>query len=271
MPDERGDCGHALELMADEIARGVDVEAIHCLADGAARLQSRPAPSRRRSALGGPVTVGVLRDSAFSFYYPENLSSLEAQGARLVPISPLRDTELPAIDALYAGGGYPEEHAAELTANRRFRAALAARIAAGLPVWAECGGLMYLASAIVNRGERYPMVGALPIEIVQTERPQGHGYVEARVDTENPFLDVGAQLRGHEFHYSRPLGDGAPIRTALALSTGVGIRHRRDGIVAGRVFASYLHLFAPGTPEWAPGFVRVAREARDQGHRQNPS
>jgi cobyrinic acid a,c-diamide synthase len=289
MPDEREDRELALNAIGDAIDSSVDVEAIHCLAEQAPRIPSQVVVrsqillTGRQPRVGGgelclpelvaggfgdpsrvPITtIGILRDKAFAFYYPENLAALEAQGAKLVPISPLRDTELPKIDALYAGGGYPEEHAAGLAANAQFRAALAARIAEGLPVWAECGGLMYLATALVCKGERYPMVGALPIEIEQTGHHQAHGYVEACVDTENPFLPCGTQLRGHEFHFSRLVSDSAPIKTALALGSGVGIGNGRDGIVVGRVFASYLHLFAPGAPTWAPAFVRVARKAQE--------
>ena len=262
MPDEREDRERALDAIGDAIASSVDVEAVQRLAEAAPRLQSRgPVPSQPVSQ--APVTIGFLKDSAFSFYYPENLAALEAQGAKVVPISPLRDAELPEIDALYAGGGYPEEHAAELAANTRFRTALAARIAEGLPVWAECGGLMYLTSTLVSKGERYPMVGALPIIIEQTGRPQAHGYVEACVDVENPFLPCGTQLRGHEFHYSRLMSESAHVKTVLSLRSGVGIGDGRDGIVIGRIFASYLHLFAPGAPLWAPAFVRVAREAQE--------
>ena len=261
MPGEREDRESALDAVADAVERGVDLDAIKFLADEAPSLAwpgearvGEPRPAR-------PIKVGILKDHAFSFYYPENLAALEVQGATLVPLSPLRDRELPAIDALYAGGGYPEAHAAALAANTGFRTALAARIANGLPVWAECGGLMYLATALRCGGQRHEMVGALPIEIEQTGRPQGHGYVEACVDGENPFLALGTRLRGHEFHYSRLYGN-APVTTALALDSGVGVGNRRDGIVAGHVFASYLHLFAPGAPDWAPAFVRVARETR---------
>jgi cobyrinic acid a,c-diamide synthase len=262
MPAEREDRERVLEAMANAIELGVDVESLRFLAEEAPRLPLPVTVRGKRPPAEPPVQIGILKDDAFSFYYPENLAALEAHGAQLVPISPLLDAELPAIDALYAGGGYPEEHAAQLTANTQFRTVLAARIAAGLPVWAECGGLMYLASAIRCRGERYPMIGALPVEIEQTERPQGHGYVEACVDGDNPFFPRGAQLRGHEFHYSRLLDDSAPLPTALALQSGVGVGGGRDGIVVGRVFASYLHVFAPGAPDWAPAFVRVAREAR---------
>jgi cobyrinic acid a,c-diamide synthase len=265
MPNEREDRERALDLMGDAVELGVDVEAIHCLAEEAPYLVSQAGIGSRMASAKDQVRIGILRDDAFSFYYPENLAALVAHGAQLVPISPLRDAELPAVNALYAGGGYPEEHAAELSGNTRFRQALAARIAEGLPVWAECGGLMYLASALVNQGERYPMVGALPIEIEQTRRPQAHGYVEARVDGQNPFLSSGTQLRGHEFHFSRVTSEAGSVKTVLSLQTGVGIGGGRDGLVVGNVFASYLHLFAPGAPEWAPALVRAAREARALG------
>jgi cobyrinic acid a,c-diamide synthase len=248
--------------MAEAIERSVDIDSIRFLANEAPRLPMPEAEPTQAPPAQPRVRIGILKDAAFAFYYPENLAALAAHGAELVPISPLRDSELPAIDALYAGGGYPEEHAAELAANTRLRERLATRIAGGLPVWAECGGLMYLAAALRRDGARFPMVGALPFEIEQTRRPQGHGYVEASVDGENPFFACGTRLRGHEFHYSRLLGDGTAVKTALALAPGVGIGNGRDGIVAGRVFASYLHLFAPGAPAWAPAFVAAARAAR---------
>ena len=270
MPDEREDRECALDFIGDAVEHGVDVEAIHCLADEAPHLVSQTRTASQMPCTKEQVRIGILRDDAFSFYYPENLAALEAQGAKLVPISPLRETELPAIDALYAGGGYPEEHGAELSGNNRFRDTLAARIAQGLPVWAECGGLMYLASVIVSKGQSYPMVGVLPIEIEQTGRPQAHGYVEACVDRDNPFLMRGTKLRGHEFHYSRVTSTSGSIETALSLQTGIGIGGGRDGIVMGSVFASYLHLFAPGAPEWAPALVRAAREAQALGALAQP-
>lgn len=262
LPCERPDRDHVLETLADTVERHLDVESIRFLADEAPRLALPAAPAGETRPAGSPVTIGLLRDEAFSFYYPENLAALEAAGADLVELSPLHDTGVPAIDALYAGGGYPEEHAARLAKNATFRAALASRIAGGLPVWAECGGLMYLASALRRGGERHAMVGALPVEIEVLDRPAGHGYVEARVDGPNPFFALGTRLRGHEFHYSRLFDASASLPTALGLESGTGLGGGRDGLVLGRVFASYVHLFAPGTPEWAPALVRVARQAR---------
>jgi len=169
---------------------------------------------------------------------------------------------VPAIDALYAGGGYPEEFAQLLSDNVLFRSALAERIRQGLPVWAECGGLMYLSKAIERASSHWPMVGALPFAVEHTKRPQAHGYVEAVVDTANPFLALGTRLRGHEFHYSHFKPSSTPMNTALALERGVGLVAGRDGVLVNRVFASYMHLFAPGVPDWAKSFVRVAREAQ---------
>ncbi len=247
----------ALQAIAAAVGKYVDVEAVCAIAAQAEGMPASVAPEPPRS-IERPVRIGVLRDAAFSFYYPENLESLEAAGAELVPISPLADDDLPAIDGLYAGGGFPEEYAAELAANRRLRLALAAAIGAGLPVWAECGGLMYLSRGLVRDGREHAMVGALPIVVEHTSRPQGHGYVAATIDGPNPFFDVGTRLLGHEFHYSR-LSGPAGVETVLNVERGVGLGHGRDGVRVGNVVATYTHLHALGTPEWAPGLVRAAR------------
>ncbi len=244
-----------LDSLAEVVAKYVDLELACAVASRASSMPAAlvPEPSRE----GRRVRIGVLRDAAFSFYYPENLEALEAAGAKLVFISPLADRELPPIDALYAGGGFPEEYAAALSANEALRAALASAIAAGLPAWAECGGLMYLSRALVRDGREHPMVGALPVVVEHTPRPQGHGYMAATVDRANPFFPVGTRLLGHEFHYSRIVGafGGA---TALAVERGAGLGGGRDGIVAGNVVATYMHLHALGTPGWADALVQAA-------------
>jgi cobyrinic acid a,c-diamide synthase len=204
------------------------------------------------------VRVGLLRDRAFTFYYPENLEALEQAGAELVDISPLDDEDLPNIDGLYAGGGFPEIYAEPLSANQALRQRLADRIADGLPVWAECGGLMYLARTLWQGGVAWPMVGALDVDVEQTTRPQGHGYVQATVAEDNPFLARGARLCGHEFHYSRLRAGSKSLPTVLELERGVGVGSGRDGLRAGNVMASYTHLHALGEPDWAPAVVQAA-------------
>ncbi|MBN1652275.1 MAG: hydrogenobyrinic acid a,c-diamide synthase (glutamine-hydrolyzing) [Deltaproteobacteria bacterium] len=251
-PDTKG----AVEKAAEEMNRYVDVSEI-------ARVASQaPAVSVTRTTEHKPaarVRIGVLRDRAFSFYYPENLSALETAGAELVSISPITDAELPDIDGLYAGGGFPEVYADQLSANRTFRVDLKKRIDQGLPVWAECGGLMYLSRSITVQGTLYPMVGVLPVSVEQIARPQGHGYVQATVDADNPFYNEGHELRGHEFHYSRIREEAGSVPTVLILKRGIGLGHNRDGLLVKNTLASYIHIHALGEPDWATAVVRVAK------------
>ena len=209
-----------------------------------------PSPKRAR--------IGILRDAAFSFYYPENLTAIEDAGGELIPISPLTDNELPSVDGVVIGGGFPEVYYQQLSENLSFRADLRRRIDDGLPVWAECGGLMYLSETLIVNGESHEMVGALPITVEQTQKPQGHGYVSSWVDEDNPYLDKGTLLRGHEFHYSHIVNIRKPLKTVLSVERGVGIGDGRDGILNKNVFASYTHIHAHGATRWADGVVSAA-------------
>ncbi len=254
---EHPDTTEALSAVASAVEQHVDVSAIVDLARRAESLDVEQS-AEKETHKETRVSIGVLKDQAFSFYYPENLASLEAEGAKLVFISPLEDQELPDIDALYAGGGFPEVHAAKLSQNRPLRELLAKRIGEGLPVWAECGGLIYLSSMLFQNGDTYPMVGALPVAVELTSRPQGHGYVKARVDKENPFLEDGTEFNGHEFHYTRLKENVESISTVLQLKRGVGIGQGRDGIQVGSAIATYTHLHALGAPKWASGLVSAS-------------
>ncbi len=268
---EHPDTKEVLAKLGKVVEEQVDVAAVLDVAHTAPPLQTEameeaPAPEPR-----GRVTIGVLKDRAFSFYYPENLEALEASGAHLVFLSPLSDSTLPHMDALYAGGGFPEVHVAELSSNRTFRRALAERISQGMPVWAECGGLAYLGQSIEQEGRSFAMVGALPVTVTQAARPQGHGYVTARVDADNPFLAKGTELKGHEFHYTQITTQPEDLTTVLSMERGVGVGGQRDGILVGRVVATYTHLHAAGTPQWAPALVRAAWDAMDQTERGEPA
>jgi cobyrinic acid a,c-diamide synthase len=207
------------------------------------------------------LRIGYLRDSAFTFYYPENLEELERAGAELVSISALHATALPAgLHALYIGGGFPETHAPALSANTSFLASLRQACVAGLPVYAECGGLMLLARSLAWQGVRYPMANVFPIDVDAFSAPQGHGYSELRVDTANPFFPHGAVLRGHEFHYSRIVSDPGAVTSACAVVRGTGCFPGRDGLVSQNVMAAYTHLHATATPPWASGILTAARQ-----------
>ncbi len=247
-----------IERAADLAAGHIDLDALLQIARRAGSV-SFPEPAAA-PARTGAVRIGLLRDDAFSFYYPENLEALVEAGARLIEISPLRDGRLPDVDGLYIGGGFPEVYAGALEANASLRAEVRQAALSGLPIYAECGGLMYLARELRTPDATHAMCGVFDVAVEQTARPQGHGYVEARVDSPNPFFAVGARLRGHEFHYSR-VAEGVQA-SALQIERGVGLGNGRDGLVTHRVWASYLHLHALGTPEWAGAFVAAAVAAR---------
>ena len=245
----------AIARAASAVAEYVDLEAIEDLAAQAPGVElevSDVPPGRAR------VTIGYFSDPAFSFYYPENLEALEAAGARLVAVSPSDDSALPELDGLYIGGGFPEVHAARLADNRGFAQSVRSRVETGLPVYAECGGLMYLARELRVGDAVHPMAGILDLTIEQTSRPQGHGYETVVIDRENPFYPIGTELKGHEFHYSRIVSGGDLERSVAAVTRGSGTGNGRDGIVAGRVWASYLHVHASATPNWATGFLASA-------------
>ncbi|MBI4654567.1 MAG: cobyrinate a,c-diamide synthase [Nitrospirae bacterium] len=158
------------------------------------------------------LKIGVIRDSAFQFYYPENIEELKKRGARIIEINALRDKKLSELDALYIGGGFPETHAKELAQNKSFRKSLHNAIESGLPVYAECGGLMYLGESLILHNKTYPMVGAFPLIFGVEKKPRAHGYTILEVAKKNPYFSKNLVLKGHEFHYSRVLKmDKTPI------------------------------------------------------------
>lgn len=205
------------------------------------------------------IAIGVIRDRAFTFYYPENLEALSDAGAELVFIDALRDIHLPNVDALYIGGGFPEVFMEQLSANRSLRLDIRAAAEAGLPVYAECGGLMYLARRIVWGDRSAEMVGALPCDVEMTDQPQGHGYVIAQIVDDNPFLPVGGLIRGHEFHHSQIVNWPGDLPAVYRLVRGNGLGGGRDGLAYRNILASYTHLHAAGSPGWAEGLVSRAR------------
>jgi len=231
-----------------------------------AARRAEPAPAAEPMASppsvqpASPLRIGVVRDSAFTFYYPENLEGLERGGARLVFLSPLSDGRFPQdLDALYLGGGFPETHGPSLAAACGWMEGLRLSVREGLPVYAECGGLMLLSRTLRWEGRTYPMAGVLPVDVEVLPDPQGHGYADLEVDLPNPFFEVGTRLRGHEFHYSR-IAPPAGVATAAAVRRGTGAIGGRDGLVEGSVWAAYTHVHALGCPEWTISLLRAASD-----------
>jgi cobyrinic acid a,c-diamide synthase len=210
--------------------------------------------------------IGIMRDSAFQFYYPENLEALESAGAELVFTSPLNEADLPPVDGLYIGGGFPETHARQLAQNQSYARRLKALAEEGLPIYAECGGLMYLGRELVLAEGQFPMTGVLPVTFGFSKKPQGHGYTIVRVERDNPYFTAGTHLRGHEFHYSTVEKlDAAEQDLVFVMQRGNGIDRGRDGLRHKNVLATFTHIHALGTPQWAPALVDQARRFRDKG------
>ncbi len=214
----------------------------------------------QRFAIGNVIPkIGVIRDSAFQFYYPENIEALEAAGAELVFTSPLAEKIPPVMDALYIGGGFPETHAKVLSENVSYRKHLKKLAQNGFPIYAECGGLMYLGDSLVMAEKTYPMAGIFPLVFELHKRPQGHGYTINTVVGSNPFFDVGTEIKGHEFHYSRATQyQGDLDCLVFEVKRGAGLMDGKDGICFKNAFATYTHIHALGTPSWAKAMVDAA-------------
>lgn len=223
-----------------------------------------PLPGPKSSPGKAQVTIGVLRDAAFQFYYEDNLEALVKAGANLVMIDALHAPALPdGLDGLYIGGGFPETSAQQLADNESFRHSVRTQIDAGLPVYAECGGLIFLGRSIILEGREYPLAGVFPVTFGIGAKPQAHGYSTFVVEQENPFYPVGTRIKGHEFRYSLVKDwEGNTHDLALRMERGTGFVEGRDGLMNNNTLALYTHVMAAGTPQWVTGFITAARRFR---------
>jgi len=258
-PEETPDAQRWVFQVAEQVGPYLDVDRIMEAAYSAGGFQAPVAKPDTGYRVAHEVRIGVIKDSAFPFYYAENLEALERAGARLVWIRAVDDPELPEVDALYIGGGFPETHGNVLSGNIRFRESLKAAVGKGLPVYAECGGAIYLGRRLYYQGGVHEMVGVVPLDFEFCPRPQGHGYTRWRIDQENPFYRVGTEVRGHEFHYTRVRGfDPEQAETVAQVLRGEGFGAAREGVRVNNVVAFYGHVHALGSPEWTQGLVRAA-------------
>ncbi|MGB9912248.1 MAG: cobyrinate a,c-diamide synthase, partial [Candidatus Kapaibacteriota bacterium] len=257
----------AIETARQLIEEYVDVEKIIEIANQANEIFVSQLP-QTKIVQTKSLRIGYFWDKAFCFYYRENLEALEQLGAELVPISPIDNSTVPDVDGIYIGGGFPETNAQALSNNKEFLNNFRMKVQNGMPVFAECGGLMFLAQEIDNDGN-FQMSGVLPIKISMSKKPIGHGYFEGIVDEVNPFFDVGTYLRGHEFHYSFISEILGEIKTTIKVTRGTGCWTNRDGIVLGNVFASYVHFHTIGCPNWARNFVELCSRNKNKSIHRN--
>ena len=214
------------------------------------------------------LTIGIAKDEAFHFYYEDDLEKLRSRGVRLVPFSPIHD-RLPAdLDGVLIGGGFPERHAAALSQNQTCREDLAKRISDGLPVRAECGGLMYLSQSIKTDNVVWPMVGALSGAVTMQASPQGRGYMKLKFNLEHPYANTSSNtLPAHEFHHSKITFDTAPA-CVYQVERGHGIDGRHDGACIHNVVASYAHFRHTEATPWIDWFLDSIQRAKQAPHKK---
>jgi cobyrinic acid a,c-diamide synthase len=252
------------ELLVTSIEAGLDVGGL------LAQLPEMPAapgvqqPGRERNA--SPVRMGVARDRAFCFYYPDNLELLAAAGVVLVPFSPMAAERLPAdLDGIYFGGGYPELYAAQLAENRAMRAMIQQCSRQGMPIYGECGGFMYLCRELEDTaGVVHPMCGCFPFRSRMHSGLTALGYREVQLTADTLLGEKGAILRGHEFHYS-DLSDAsaaASVDTVYGVGTHKGERRTAEGYHLEQTLGSYIHLHLGSRPESARALADACRHYR---------
>jgi cobyrinic acid a,c-diamide synthase len=264
---ELDDAQERVQTIGRIIAAQVDLPRVRELAASAGPFQ----PAHLLSAAPAEPTrapdlrIAIARDRAFGFYYPDDLAALQAAGAELVFFDTLHDARLPQADGLFIGGGFPEACMDALEANAALREDIRAAIEAGLPTYAECGGLMYLARSIRWQGRTARMVGAIPGDAVMHARPVGRGYVHLQETAAMPWGGgAGAPVRGHEFHHSSLENLDPGTVFAYRVQRGHGVDGTHDGVCVHQLLASYAHLRTDAGAPWAPRFVAHVRQHRER-------
>jgi len=256
-----------LEAWADRVEQSCDVAALLDIARSAAPL---PAAAPIALPLAPRCRIAIAQDAAFHFYYDANLRLLERAGAELIAFSPVSDSQLPECDGVYLGGGYPELHAAKLAANSSMRRALHEHSSAGKPIYAECGGLMYLADAIVTLdGARHSMLGLIPGTATMQRKLQALGYVEIETREPTPLGPAGTQFRGHQFRYSSFETTLEPQRYTLRTKRSGQLQHEGYGSAA--ILGSYVHAHWASNPAVPEAFVEACATSLRRARPPSPA
>ncbi len=252
-----------IHAIADVIGQQVNLDQLHHIARHAATPAYQPLPATK--SINTDVRIGIAQDTAFGFYYPDDIMAFRTAGAELVNIDTLHDTQLPAIDGLFIGGGFPETHMQALEANVSLRNNIRMAIEAGLPVYAECGGLMYLSRSLQWNERKCSMVGALPMDTRMHQRPQGRGYVQLEKTHNtlwNKVADKSECINAHEFHYSSTENLEKTTQFAYRVLRGHGMNGQHDGIIHHNVLASYSHMRNVENNLWVKQFVDFVRQQK---------
>lgn len=245
----------------DKVAQYIDVEKIIRIAEESPSFPVNPADESisLSSSEGKGLKIGIIRDRVFQFYYEENLEELKKTGASVVLINSLEDKLLPDIDALYIGGGFPETNVKYLVENASLMNDIKEKAKKGLPIYAECGGLMYLCKTLITEEGEFPMTGIFPFTLKMFKKPQAHGYVTAEAEDGNPFYNAGTEIKGHEFHYSKVVHYDELPKMCFKMKRGEGIIEKMDGACYKNTLGTYIHVHALGCEEWVRGILKRAK------------
>ncbi|CAG0906381.1 unnamed protein product [Cyprideis torosa] len=257
-------CREALSSLAESFGQHVDTAALEkIMGPPVPHLGGKPGTEIKRER---DLRIGIINDAAFQFYYPENLEALTDEGATLVPLNALKDGPLPSLDGLYIGGGFPETSVKELSGNLSFRRSVHQAAHEGLPIYAECGGLIYLGKSMEIEGRVYPLAGVFPIRFGMAKKPQAHGYTVVEIDKEMPYYPKGSVIKGHEFRYSTVLSfePDESLCLVMKMKRGTGFSGGRDGLLYKNTLGLYTHVHAYATPSWAPRFINFCRQRKNE-------
>lgn len=242
------------------VEEGLEIDRILEIASEAEPLPVPEPDLYKENDTGKGIRIGVALDEAFNFYYRDNLELMELSGAKVVPFSPVRDQTLPKVDGIYIGGGYPELYTKELSENERMRESIVQAHENDLPIYAECGGLMYLAREIDWEGNRREMVGLVPGH-VRKGSIRVVSYVNGSLTRDCVLGPAGAHIMGHEFHHSEIVMD-EDVDYAIRLDRGTGIKDGRDGVKDGNMIASYAHIHGASYRGFPSEFIRACKNTR---------
>ncbi|MDG2354272.1 MAG: cobyrinate a,c-diamide synthase [Gammaproteobacteria bacterium] len=244
-----------IDRAAEHITDQVDLSAL--VISNKAKVKSLPPIVNNATKT---LTVAVAKDSAFGFYYPDDLNAFESLGVDLVYFDALADKQLPKADALFIGGGFPEMQLDALSENQSLLSDIKIKIEAGLPTYAECGGLMYLSRQITHQGKTHKMVGVIKADTLMTPKPIGRGYVQLAPTEQHPWGKVSEKIYAHEFHYSKLENIDPKTHYAYEVLRGVGVDNKHDGILTHNLLATYSHLRNVGGNHWVEQFVNFIKD-----------
>ena len=247
-----------INRISEIIADSINIKKI--LSDTPNNIVSQSKP---RESIPSSLTIAIPRDAAFGFYYQDDLALFEKLGTKISYFDAIRDSKLPECDGLFIGGGFPEMSLEELSSNKSLLTDIQNKINAGLPAYAECGGLMYLTNNIEFLDRSFPMVGVINANTVMMQRPVGRGYVEIEPTDSHPWKDVSRKISAHEFHYSRLENIATDYEYAYNVLRGVGIINKKDGIITKNLLATYSHLRSVGGNLWVQQFIEFIKTLKE--------